>query len=56
MEKEKTPQEIVIEVQKQIDEILKNNNCYIDVDAIPSKALGQSVMVLRTVIVYKGEK
>lgn len=56
MEQTKTPQEILAEVNKQIDEILKANNCALEVDAKGSRALGEQVMVLRPVIVYKGEK
>jgi hypothetical protein len=55
-ENKKTPQEVVVEVQKQIDEILKANNCIIDVEAKPSNALGRRVIVFDPVIIYKGEK
>ena len=54
--KEKTPQEVVLEVQKKLDELLQENNCFIDVEAIPSRALGQSVVVLKPVIVYNGKQ
>jgi hypothetical protein len=55
-QEEKTPQEIVVDVQKKLDELLKANNCALEVEARRSYALGKQVMVLETVIVYKGEK
>lgn len=57
MEKKKeTPQEIVIRVKKKVDEALKEDNCIIEVEAQGNIALGEQVIVLRPVIVYKGEK